>query len=476
MKILFVKPPVNPNLLTITRYEPLEFEYLAASVKEHEVEILDMRIRAEKKNLMKKLDAFKPDLVGTTAYTVDVNASKNILKEIKKYNSRIKTIIGGHHATFMPSDFAEGYIDTIFIGYADKSFREYINTFEEGGDLESVKNIAFIRGNKLILTKRESNFDINALPTPARHLTRDYWKKYHDPYGKKTGLIMTSRGCPFQCTFCACWKLMDGKYVTRDVKSVIEEMKNMPDEAEYIDVSDDNTLHNVKHAWELSEMIKKHNISRKLKMYARSNTIVKHPDLIESLREAGLRHLTVGIEAIKDEDLKELKKGTSVKMNDEAIRILKKLGIYIDAHFVIKPESTVKDFAEILQYVYEKSLFRTIFAVLTPLPGTKLYADNEHRFALRDYELFDFAHSILPTRLSRKEFYRQLANLYRKSYSWIRCLKFKISNLWKHPEITEDSYAYNTDGFSVLQLLLINILAIPYYFKFRNLHKSEILL
>lgn len=147
MRILLIKPPVNPNLLTPTRGEPLELEYLASAAKEHQVEILDMRIDKE---LIRKLEEFRPDFVGITAYTCDVNVAKDVLKEVKKFNSRIITAIGGHHATFMPSDFAVPYIDVIFLGMSDFSFREYINIMEEGGDTRSVRNIALRQGDRLI--------------------------------------------------------------------------------------------------------------------------------------------------------------------------------------------------------------------------------------------------------------------------------------------------------------------------------------
>jgi radical SAM superfamily enzyme YgiQ (UPF0313 family) len=471
MKILFVKPPLNPNIFTYTKYEPLEFEYLAASVPEHEVDIFDMRIE---KNLMKKLRTFEPELVGTTAYTCDVNTSKRLLKEIKNFNPGIKTIIGGHHATFMPSDFAESYIDTIFIGYADRSFKEYIDALENGEDLESVANIGLVRDGKILFTERKMNpLDLNALPIPARHLTYKYYKKYHDSYGKRSALIMSSRGCPYRCTFCACWKLMDGKYATRNVEGVAEELKQIPTLSKIIDFSDDNTFHNIKRAWQLVEMIKKHGIERKYKMYARADTIVKNPKLFENFREIGLEYLTVGFESINDEGLEEINKKTSVEMNEEAIRILKKLGIYVDAHFIIYPRFTKDDFSNLFKYVDEHCLFRNTFAVLTPLPGTNLYAENLEDLALRDYDYFDFGHSIFKTHLSRKDFYRQLANIYRKAYAPGRIFRYKLHHAQKVPENPDDFYAYNTDGFTFWMLVLMYIVAMPNFIKMLNIHKSE---
>ena len=90
MRILLIKPPFNRNLITARRCEPLGLEYLAAGVAEHKVEILDMRIE---KNLEKKLDQFKPDFVGITAYTCDVNNAKEVLKNVKSYVKNIVTAI-----------------------------------------------------------------------------------------------------------------------------------------------------------------------------------------------------------------------------------------------------------------------------------------------------------------------------------------------------------------------------------------------
>jgi len=461
MRILFIKPPLNPNLISVTRYEPLEFEYLAAGVKEHTVDIFDMRIE---KNLMKKLDDFKPDLVGITAYTCDVKTVKRIFKEIKLYNNSIKTVIGGNHATFQPYDFAEGYVDVIFLGYSDHTLRDYINTIENSGDVTRINNLGLVEDNKIFFTeKKPHDVDLDSLPFPARHLTRKYQKKYHDSLRNRLALVMSSRGCPFRCTFCACWKLMDGRYVTRNALSVIEELKSLPEEIDIVYFSDDNTVHNIKRAWKFSKLIKENNIKKKLQMYARADTIVKNPELFRSLKEAGLEYLTVGFESFSDSELKNMNKMTTVKINSEAIRTLKKLGIYINAHFIVNPNYTEEDFSRLLKYVNEEGLFRPAYPVLTPLPGTQLYEETKDRFAINSYDFFDFAHSILHTKLTRKEFYSQLANLYNKSYSLKRYFKYLFNREQK----------YNTDGISLFMLLMVRLFAIQPFIKMKNAYKSE---
>ncbi|MDH4270713.1 MAG: cobalamin-dependent protein, partial [Candidatus Aminicenantes bacterium] len=113
MKILLVKPPLNRNIISPSGGEPLELEYLAASVKEHDVEILDMRVD---RRLHRALETFRPQVVGLTGYTCDANSAKAVMREVKKFDPKVVTAVGGHHATFLPSDFALSFVDFVFLG------------------------------------------------------------------------------------------------------------------------------------------------------------------------------------------------------------------------------------------------------------------------------------------------------------------------------------------------------------------------
>lgn len=471
MKILLIKPPLNPRLFIFNHDEPLELEYLASAVKDHPVEILDMRID---KNLRRKLETFKPDFVGITSYTCDVRVAKEVLREVKKYDSRIQTAIGGHHATLLPFDFALPFVDVIFMGMSDFSFPQYIQAADNGGHLERVNNIALVKDGDLIFTEPvpyDPNLDL--LPMPARHLTLPYRKHYCDFMKSKTGLIVTSRGCPFRCTFCACWKIMNGKYFTRSPESIVEEYAALPEDIELVCFADDNTLHHKSRIMRFIELTKQRRIKKRFMMYARADTIVKNTDLIESLRDIGLEYLLVGIESFRDEELDRLNKKTSVEVNNQAIRILQKLGVGISPHLIVDPNYTKKDFKELFQYVCDIDLLRPVFAVLTPLPGTELYDQYFDQLVINDYDYFDFAHSIFPTKLSRKEFYGEYANLYRKSYSFRRYYKNKMKELVSLFGKNDDSHPPNPDRISFFQMFLFHVYAYPLYVRMRNSYKSE---
>ena len=473
MKILLIKPPLNPRLIAPSRGEPLELEYLAAAVQEHKVEIFDMRIDLR---LAKKIEEFRPDFVGLTGYTCDANTVKAVLKEVKKLDGRIVTGVGGHHATFLPEDFAAPFVDVVFLGMADLSFKEFVRVMEAGEDIRSVNNLALRSGDGLFFTEPDVfAVDLNRLPFPARHLTAQYRNRYRDQWRNKTSMILTSRGCPFRCHFCACWKLLQGRYLVRSPESVIDELTTLPEDADLVFFADDNTLHNVRLAWRLCRLIEERKIRKKYSMYARADTIVRHPDLIEAMRDVGLVSLTVGIEAVKDEELEAMKKKTSVAMNNEAIRILQKLGIANIAHFIIDPDYSKEEFQRLFEYVNAMDLFQPVFTVLTPYPGTELYQSSQDRIVIKNFDYYDVVHSVFPTRLSRREFYRQMEWLYVKCYSLRRYCRSLLKEQWRGLRNKRGPDIFHPDRLPFFIMLLLPALTYPLRLRYKKAHKTECL-
>jgi len=471
VKILLIKPPLNRFLLATCKDEPLELEYVAAAAAGHDVEIFDMRIE---KNLWRKLDRFRPELAGVTAFTCDVRAASTVLQEVRKFDSRIKTAVGGHHATIMPNDFAKPFVDVIFQGMADESFKQFVGLMAGGGDVGETPNIALVGEKGLTFTERRPFAgDLDRLPFPARQLTSRYRKHYRDSVGNITGLIVSSRGCPYRCTFCACWKIMDGKYITRTAEAVVEEYAALAAEVDLVCFADDNTLQDTRRAWRMVQLIRERGIKKRFMMYARTDLIVGHPDLMAALKEIGLEYLLVGIESFRDEDLKKLNKKVAAETNIEALRILRKLGISVSPHLIVDPDFSKDDFRQLYKYVLEMELFRPVYTVLTPLPGTTLYEENYGRLAIRDYDFFDFTHSVLPTRLSRKDFYRQYASLYSKSYSFRRYFRWKrrsFTDFWRKKKRFAPPAS---DRIPIFLLTALRLYAFRLYLKVRHRYKIE---
>jgi radical SAM superfamily enzyme YgiQ (UPF0313 family) len=169
-------------------------------------------------------------------------------------------------------------------------------------------------------------------------------------------------------------------------------------------------------------------------MQARSDAIVRHPETIARWREIGLNGVFIGFEKPDQGGLDALNKHNSPENNEQALEVLRRLGIEPDASFIVDPDDDYDDFAALRSYVRRLKLKVPLFAVLTPLPGTALFDEVKERLTTSDYRLFDLLHAVLPTRLPLTEFYQELASLYREAYPWWRLepgrLYMALRDLW----------------------------------------------
>jgi radical SAM superfamily enzyme YgiQ (UPF0313 family) len=412
MKILLVEPAKAAITLggeDFSVYEPLALEYIAAGVaKDHDVRILDLRLED---NFSHVLHEFSPDIVGITAYTVHVNTVRHLFETIKAQNPEVLTVVGGHHATIVPQDFASPSIDLIVMGEGIFTFREVVARFEMGQGFDGIPGVAFQQNGKLVKTDCVPATDLDIFPFPARNLTAQYRNHYYSEWMRPLASVRTSKGCPFRCNFCALWKIAGGRYLRRDPEAIVKELACI--EEDYVFFADDESLVDVARMKALAQLIKETGLNKRYFLYGRSDTITRNPDLLAQWREVGLERVFVGLEFFREEDLAFIRKGSSLDDNQRAVRILQDLDIEIYASFIVRPEFTQQDFAEFRQYCRDLDLTFASFAVLTPLPGTDFYADVQGQLITRNYDYFDFLHTVLPTELPLKEFYAEYSNLYR---------------------------------------------------------------
>ena len=411
MKILLIQPAKAQKTIggeDVFIYEPLALEYLASGVKaDHDVKILDMRID---KDLDSQMQEFKPDVIGITAYTVHVNTVKDLFNKIKTIDPGIFTVVGGHHATVAPEDFFTPHIDLVVMGEGVLIFKEIISRLVSKRPFDGIAGISYLKDKERVMNPPEPITDLDIFPFPARELTEKYRKYYYSEWMRPLASIRTSKGCPNRCNFCALWKLTGGKYLKRKPENIVRELSGIKEK--YVFFADDESMVDAKRMKILAELIREAGIKKRYFLYGRSDTIVKNPDLIKIWKEIGLERVFVGLEFFRDEDLKYINKGSTVENNKEAIKILNSNGIEIYASFIVRPDFNAKDFKEFKEYCRGMELNFASFAVLTPLPGTDLYEEVKDRLITHDYDLFDFLHTQLPTKLPLKEFFNNLNSLY----------------------------------------------------------------
>ncbi len=440
MKILLIEPAKSPRTIggeDVFLYEPLALEYLAAGVsRDHDVRILDLRLE---KNLQEVFERFGPDVVGITSYTVHVNTVRALFAQIKSWNPDVLTVVGGHHATVMPEDFASPHIDLIVMGEGVFTFKEIVERFERGKEFDGIQGVARATNGRLVQTDWSPMVDLDGFPFPDRTLTAKYRSSYFSEWMKPLASLRTSKGCPYRCTFCALWKLAGGRYLKRKPEKVVEELAGLGEE--FVFFADDESLVDAPRMKELATLIRAAGIKKRYFLYGRSDTIARNPDLVEMWRDIGLERVFVGLEFFRDEDLKDIRKGSTLYDNEQAVKVMQDLDIDIYASLIVRPEFTKADFAALQQYCHDLDLDFATFAMLTPLPGTDFYDEVEDRLITHDYDYFDFIHTLLPTALPLQDFYEEYYQLYQRAIPFTKRLAMLRKMEWRDiPALTMRSY------------------------------------
>lgn len=416
MKVLLVQPQQlgEPGFGKIALVEPLGLEMVAgALLADHEVRIHDMRLDG---GLEQAITSFQPDALGISCcFTIDVYRTIDIAETARRCDVPF-VFVGGLHASLNPSDFNHPAIDCVVEGEGEFVSRELIGAVETGGDLRQIKGIHIREGDELVFTgQRQQVRDLDELPRPARHLLpRDRGHRYFFNFWKPMAMLETARGCPFRCNFCSVWSFFQGRCRTKSAERAVDEIAAIGER--YILITDDNFLVDVKRARGIAALLRERGIRKSYSFQARSDTIAKHPDLMKQWRKAGLRHVFIGFESLDEKELELVNKKNTVETNEKALSIVQGLGLSVTSAFIVNPDYGRKEFARLREYITRHRISVPQFTVLTPLPGTEFFREIESRIMTKNYELYDFLHSVLPTRLDPAEFYKEFASLYRAAY------------------------------------------------------------
>lgn len=416
MKVLLVQPPQfgKPGFNKIAFVEPLGLEMVAgALIPEHEVRIHDMRVDDR---LEKAIDDFRPDALGIScSFTIDVYRTRRIASTAKT-NGVPFVFVGGLHASLNPPDFEDEAIDCVVVGEGETGSRDLLQALSAGSNLHDVAGLVLNTSEGQAFTgQRERTVNLDELPFPARHLLpRNRKGRYYFNFWKPLATIETARGCPHRCNFCSVWTFFHGRCTTKSPERVAEELAQINER--YVLITDDNFLLSVKRAARIAEMLEERGIHKRYSFQARSDTIVKHPEIITQWRKVGLSHVFIGFESLDEEELKAVNKKNTVEANEQALKILHDHGISVTSAFIVNPEYGHREFARLREYIIRHHISVPQFTVLTPLPGTDLFREIENKILTRNYELYDFLHSVLPTKLEPSEFYKEFASLYGAAY------------------------------------------------------------
>ena len=409
LRILLLRPRPPKETIGLQHVmicEPLELEYLVGNIDKAKasVKIIDMIL--EKKPIEFFINKYKPHIVGMTAYITHVGAVKEMARKIKCLSNKTITVVGGVHAEVVPEDFTSKYIDYIICSNPVETFIKIIDRVRAGVDTKEIEG-TYVKGKKHLRTS-----SYNILP-PDRSSVKKYRKKYYYMFHNPCALIKTSLGCPYTCSFCFCKEITGGKYFARKIDEVMEELESIKEREIYI--VDDDFLFNENRLNLFCDELEKRNIHKRFLVYGRADFIASHEKVIGRLSRHGLSAVIVGVESVREKDLKDFNKRSSLENNEKAIRILQKCGIELYATMILQPDFTKKDFRQIEDYIIGLNVSFVNLQPLTPLPGTEIYDDYKDKILVsrKDYAMWDLAHIVLePKYMSIRQYYYQIIKTY----------------------------------------------------------------
>jgi len=426
-KIVFIEPKA-PNLHIYSQFTlPRLGSYiLGALMKKRgwEVEIVfEERDKVDFKHIL------SADLVGISTITSTAPRSYVIADRIRKLG--IPVIMGGPHVTFLTKE-ALKHSDFVIRGEGEKALMAFIDAWESGRDYSRVPNLSYKLNGRIIHNPSEPNLDdLDSLPFPD-------FSSYFKPEEKRSGRtriipVQTSRGCPFDCSFCSVTGMFGRKYRFRSTENIIEELSRYDHKKNIVFFYDDNFTANTKRTRALLTAMIEKKFKFRWTTQVRAD-VAKDEELVKLMRKAGCHTLFIGFESVNPRSLEKMNKKQTVEEIAGAIRVFRRNRINIHGMFVYGfDDDDWKTVKKTVKFAKKTRLTSTQFLILTPLPGSKIFDKmiSEKRILFRDWALYDAHHVVFkPAKLSLFRLQRAQIFSHRKFYSWIEMLKKSIRFKW----------------------------------------------
>lgn len=376
MKIALIKPPATYT--TWYKRPILGIAYISSVLENHgyQTKIIDAYFYPMSDNdIIQYLVQYKPDLVGITAMTHEINNAHSITLAVKK-KIDVPVVIGGCHATARPKETMEEFPAFDFCVYGEGEYKmldlvKYVEGRDKNG-LEKLNGIVYRdeEDNIVVNPPREPIIDLDSLPFPN---LQDYYRDSNALAHKNSCYVMfTTRGCPFNCIFCM--RILGKKVRRRSAANVIDEIKRAIDMygAHTIDFADEIFLFNNQSTRELLERMILEKLPIRWSGLTKANFV--SPELINLAKRAGCYRLEMGVESGNDEMLKTIRKGITVKQVAEAVKIIKNAGVFLGTYYILgHPNESRKTVKDTINLAAKLNTDTIAVGIMVPYPGTKIF-------------------------------------------------------------------------------------------------------
>lgn len=388
MKIAIVYPSFGvvavtnqPNIKAVASnyglYPNISLAYVAGALQKagHDILFLDAAASGYSlRDMDLKIKEFKPRILMFTVSTYLIHETNSIINYFKARHDCLIIVGGGNLSLYPQETLKNKNIDFGIIGEAEETTPELIDALEKKKDFSNIKGICYRKADNIIVNeKREQIKNLDSIPFPARNLLPN--SKYYSFISKYKNytIMMTSRGCTFQCNFC---EQRTGDIRYRSPKNVADEMEECVKKYKIkeFDIFDPLFTINKKRVIQICQEIRR----RKLKVFwsCRSRVDTVDDELLKHMKSAGCYRIYFGIESGDENILRNIKKFTTLKKIRESIALAKKNNILAFGYFMLgcpgEDEKTIKNTINLAKSL---PLDYAQFSRFSILPGTEIY-DN----------------------------------------------------------------------------------------------------
>jgi anaerobic magnesium-protoporphyrin IX monomethyl ester cyclase len=402
MKVLMINPPYNSSKYKFIGLvaPPLGIAYIAAMLERNgvTVKILDAPALEIGHDAVKnEIQNYRPDVVAVTSVTPTIGSALKTAKISKEANPDAITVLGGYHPTFTYQEVLKNdFVDVVVCGEGEQTMVELVDAIDKGKNLREVEGIAV---KEFKTTPRAIIEDLDSIPFPARHLLpMDEYKILNMKL--TTGTIVSGRGCPYKCSFCASSAMHGHKLRLRSSENVVDEMEHLVSDhdIEMVAFMDDTFTINKSRVYDICETMKERGLDNYWGCTARVDTISE--DLLKTMKDAGCITIFLGVESADQQLLNQLNKETSINRIKKTFELTKKYGMRTIASVVLgMPGDTKISVKSTIKFVKTLDPSYAVFSLATPYPGTDFYfkAASENLIKINDWSKYTLLSPVLET-------------------------------------------------------------------------------
>ena len=430
MKVLLINSDTGhpERIESQAAWPPLGLLYIGAVLQNagHEVKVIDngrMQLPVEK--IVERVKRENPGAVGLSALTPTFKQGVKIARAIKTEMPDVKVVFGNYHATFTHDRILTKYpfVDYVVLGEGELSFLELVNTLEKNGDTRKISGIAYRHdGDVAKAPPRPLVKNLDDLPTPDRSLLE---QEYHSEImgmlgsGGKFTTVLTSRGCPYSCRYCACAAFSHRAVRFRSPEAVVAEMGQLYEGGyEEVGFVDDNLLLNRQRMEKICDMLKEKKI--KLNLWAEGRVDQASREIMRKFARVGCKIIYFGMESGSPKVLDYYAKKITPEMSRKAVRNSKEAGIenVVGSFIVGAPIETEADVRQTFDFAM--SLKGMDFPQMNPLcisPGMDLWETAVREGHLNEEERWEdelVAVNVYPSKLTEEALLDMIGNFYSK--------------------------------------------------------------